>query len=335
MAADSDMAMKILCKNTMGTEIISESGDKISLRIGLTQKKEERLWEEGGLTFKHNGLKYGSCDAGFYIDSGSGEKVAIMAIELTDALNTGSSGNAQYQRFHHALGAVKNGVIGVYFLNEGKTKVSPELYKMALSAWDIHDSPYIISQDLDEIKTLLELWSLQPTPQYKAHLNSIRQRMQEIFDEAFEKKYNSDWEEFARKRSTIIFDSYIIKYAGAWFRNFTTSHEGHVILGEMYLSLYLFPLKKLYYLWPKMTGDQIKKLDKVKTNDKEWLLLRNESRAKIITRDDIHGLDSKILRDLELITDKPLVGESLKTWNRCRKYIHNGLGDGSLSIFRR
>lgn len=333
MAADSDELLKRELCDKVGEQITSEAGDDIKIRIFTDGSTEDQLpWEDGGLTFKSEGLYYGSNDAAYFIVDGDIEK-PIMALELTDALNRGGSGNAQYQRFYHALGAVRSGVIGVYYLKEGVYKVQPDLYKMALSAWDIHETPYIISQDLDEIKTLLELWSPHPSSQYQAHLNSIKQNMQVIFDEAFEEKYNSDWEVFAEKRSTIIFDSYIIKYGGAWFRNFSGSHEGHVILGEMYLSLYLFPLKKLYYLWPKMTGDQIKKLDEVKkTKDKEWLLLRNDSRAKIITRDDIHGLDSKILRDLELITDKPLVGESLKTWNRCRKYIHNGLGDGSLSI---
>ena len=106
---------------------------------------------DGGLTFKHDGLSFGSNDAAYYIDD-YGIETPIMALELTDALNRGSRGNAQYQRFHHALGAVRNGVIGVYYLKPGEHEVQPDLYKMALSAWEIHGTPYILLKTLQRLK---------------------------------------------------------------------------------------------------------------------------------------------------------------------------------------
>ncbi len=334
MAADSDELLKRELIDEVGVKITGDYVDGIYLRVFPDGSTEDQLpWEDGGLTFKSEGLSFGSNDAAYFIEEGGIEK-PIMALELTDALNRGSRGNAQYQRFHHALGAVRNGVIGVYFLKEGDHDVQPDLYKMALSAWDIHETPYIISQDWDEIKTLLELWSLQPTPQYKAHLNSIRQRMQEIFDEAFERRYRSDWSVFARKRSTIDHDNFIIKYSGRWIKNFTDGSQraGHIAVGEMYLSLYLFPNKHLFYLWPKMTADEVNYLDRTKAGDKEWSLLSGEGRVTIVTRDDIRNLPMDIVRDLEEVSHLPGKGEALKTYNRCIKFIVSGLRDGSLSI---
>ena len=76
------------------------------------------------MTFSYQKTNYGSCDLA-YVDSKT-EK-PYLAIEGTDALNRGSSGNAQYQRFHHALGAVKNGFIGVYYLRKGTLKLGRPL----------------------------------------------------------------------------------------------------------------------------------------------------------------------------------------------------------------
>ena len=336
MAADSDELLKLELKEEIGVRVISTcTGEGLNLRMNPDGSTEDQLpWDDGGLTFKHGGLSFGSNDAAYYIDV-NGKETAIMALELTDALNRGSRGNAQYQRFHHALGAVRNGVIGVYYLKPGEHEVQPDLYKMALSAWEIHGTPYIITQDLAEIKSLLELWGSQR--EFESHLDSIRRNMELIFEESFANRYSSDWHVFSKKRSTIIHDDYIIKYSGRWINNFTDGSQraGHIAVGEMYLSLYLFPNKHLFYLWPKMTADEVNYLDRTKAGDKEWSLLSGEGRVTIVTRDDIRNLPMDIVRDLEEVSHLPGKGEALKTYNRCVKFIVSGLRDGSLSILRR
>jgi hypothetical protein len=333
MAADSDEQLKRELIDEMGAEIVSNSGKEIYLRIFPDGSNEDQLaWSVGGLTFQHGTLSFGSNDAAYYVLK-DGVEIPIMALELTDALNRGSSGNAQYQRFHHALGAVRNGVIGVYYLKKGLKPVQPDLYKMALSAWKIHETPYIISQDLAEIKTLLELWGCGR--EFEEQLELIRYNMQAIHDEAFARRYNSDWSIFANKRSTVIQDNCIIKHSGRWIKNFTDGSQraGHIAVGEMYLSSYLFPHHHLYYLWPKMTADEVKHLNRTKANDKEWSLLSGESRVTIVTRDNIRNLPREVVRDLEAVSHLPGKGEALKTYNRCVKFIVSGLRDGSLSIF--
>ena len=159
--------------------------------------------------------------------------------------------------------------------------------------------------------------------------------MELIFEESFANRYSSDWHVFSKKRSTIIYDDFIIKYSGRWIKNFTDGSQraGHIAVGEMYLSLYLFPNKHLFYLWPKMTADEVNYLDRTKAGDKEWSLLSGEDRVTIVTRDNIRNLPMDIVRDLEEVSHLPGKGEALKTYNRCIKFIVSGLRDGSLSIF--
>lgn len=332
MAADSDELLKLELIDEVGVQINSCS-EEIYLRIFPDGSTEDQLpWEEGGLTFKHNKLSFGSNDACYFIERG-GVEIPVMALELTDALNRGSRGNAQYQRFHHALGAVRNGVIGVYYLKAGEHDVQPDLYRMALSAWEIHETPYIITQDLAEVKTLLELWGCED--EFEDQLSAIRTKMEMIFEKSFASRYRSDWHVFSMKRSTIIEEDYIIKYSGRWIKNFTDGSQraGHIAVGEMYLSLYLFPQKRLLYLWPKMTTEEVEFLNMTKAGDKEWSLLSGEDRVTIVTRDNIRNLPMDILRDLEEVSHLPGKGEALRTYNRCIKFIVNGLRDRSLSIF--
>ena len=109
-------------------QIIEELGyehERIKLRIFPEGSNDDQIpFADGGLTFGNKDTLYGSCDAAWYIDGVSyfdeisGRTInqkPVIALEGTDALQRGSSGNAQYQRFHHALGAVREGLIGIYY----------------------------------------------------------------------------------------------------------------------------------------------------------------------------------------------------------------------------
>ena len=120
----SGMSSDQIVKNEIKDKVKRFEG--IALRIFPDSSNEDqKLVEEGGLTFSYNGVNYGSCDAGWFeqkeID-GNIVEIPLIGLEGTDALNRGSTGNAQYQRFHHALGAVKNGYIGIYYLRKGDIK---------------------------------------------------------------------------------------------------------------------------------------------------------------------------------------------------------------------
>jgi hypothetical protein len=328
MAESSDAVIKREIK-----EILGETIGELNLRIFIQNSRDDqRLVGDGGLTFSHDGKNYGSCDAGYFIQDAGGEEKVVIAIEGTDALNRKSSGNAQNQRFHHALGAVKNGLTGIYYLRKGKHSIRPDLYETAYIASKKEKGNYLIINDLKVLKDLLSLYDDKKS--FDIFVQKYLEEMHEIFVEKFTALYDGDWETFADKRSTIIKPDYVIKHAGRSKRGFTDSSQrsGHIAVGEMYLTKYFFYGKKVYYLFPKMPKEDLIYLDKHKANDKEWHLLRHEPNVEIKTMDDIKGLPKNIREELYSIKDKPLKGEVIKNYNSCMKTIVSGLKDNSFSV---
>lgn len=336
MAYSSDEIIKREILDTLGYEIKG-----IKLRIfPQSSNEDQRPFSEGGLTFGFNGVSYGSCDAAWYVDEDwtdglNGKEInkkPVIALEGTDALSRNSAGNALYQRFHHALGGVKNGIIGVYYLKKGTQKIQPDLFGMAYFASKVEKGKYLITDDLSIVRDLLECYH-DPLA-FSNYVDAYLEKMHEIFTSKFNAAYKGDWEQFAEKRSTIIKDDYVIKYAGRMRRNFTDGSQraGHIAVGEMFLTKYYFYNKKFYYLFPKMTLKDLEVLDHSKTTDKEWFLLRNEANVEIKTMDDIIGLGESERKALLRIQDTPLKGEAMREFNRCMKIIIDGLKNGNLHL---
>ena len=327
MAQSSDEIIKREIIETLGTSI-----GNLRLRVfPESSNDDQRLFTDGGLTFSYNGVNYGSCDAGWYIGQ-KGKSIPFIGLEGTDALNRGSSGNAQYQRFHHALGAVKNGYIGVYYLKKGINKIQESLFGMAVSASRNEAGTYLIIDDLEDLRPILENYNnpekLQKQKQF------IFNRMEEKFLSNFNTQYRGSWETFAKKRSTIILPDKIIKYAGRMRRNFTDGSQraGHIAVGEMYLSKYLFYGQTINYLMLKMTKEDIAYLDEHKADDKEWYLLRNEPNVILKTMDDILGLEQRIKEKLLSIMNKPIKSDTYQIYKECVGNIDAGLRNGSLIV---
>jgi len=332
MAESSDRIIKQEILDTLGFIC---NGFKLRI-FPESSNDDQRLFSEGGLTFGYNDVSYGSCDAAWFLDEdwkdGYDNKIVkcqpIIALEGTDALNRKSSGNAQYQRFHHALGAVKNGLIGIYYLKNGSDKIQEDLFGMAYFASKKEKGIYLIIQDLNIVKDILNLYN--DKEKLNIYIKKYLEKTYNIFKNKFDKKYKGDWEKFADQRSTIIKNDYVIKYAGRMKRNFTDGSQraGHIAVGEMYLTKYYFFDKKIYYLFLKTTREDVKYLDKHKADDKEWYLLRHESNVEIKTIDDIQGLEENIKNKLIAIKDSPIKGDAGKTYNQCKKIIAAGLKSG-------
>ncbi|MFW6026524.1 MAG: hypothetical protein ACOCRX_09290, partial [Candidatus Woesearchaeota archaeon] len=141
----------------------------------------------------------------------------------------------------------------------------------------------------------------------------------------FDRLYDRDWNKFASRRSTIIKENenVVIKYAGRNIRNFTEGSQraGHIAVGEMFLTRYYFYDKDFYYLFARMTEDELQYLDENKADDKEWFLLRNEPNVEIKTMDHLIGLPENVRDDLISVKSKPLKGDDLRTYNSCMKKI--------------
>ena len=336
MAYSSDEIIKREIIDCLGHEI-----HNIKLRIfPQSSNEDQKPFSEGGLTFGFKGVSYGSCDSAWYVDEKwidglNGKEIdkkPIIALEGTDALNRNSGGNALYQRFHHALGAVKNGLIGVYYLKKGKQKIQPDLFGIAYFASKFEKGKYLIIDDLSVVKDLLDCY--KNPKEFSDYIDNYLKKMYDIFLKKFNDSYGGDWEKFAEKRSTIIRDDYVIKYAGRMRRNFTDGSQraGHIAVGEMFLTKYYFYNKKFYYLFPKMTHKDLDILDHNKTTDKEWFLLRNEPNVEIKTMDDIVGLDQSVKKILLRIQDTPLKGDALRDFSKCSKIIFDGLKSGELKL---
>jgi hypothetical protein len=336
MAYSSDEIIKREIIDTLGYET-----NGIKLRIfPQSSNEDQKPFSEGGLTFGFEGVSYGSCDAAWYVDKPwvdglNGRvinKMPVIALEGTDALSRNSAGNALYQRFHHALGGVKNGIVGVYYLKKGTQKIQPDLYGMAYFASKVEKGKYLVTDDLSVVKNILNHYN-DPLA-FTTYVNVHLKKMYDIFITKFNDTYGGDWEKFAEKRSTIIKNDCVIKYAGRMRRNFTDGSQraGHIAVGEMFLTKYYFYNKRFYYLFPKMTHKDLEVLDHSKTADKEWFLLRNEPNVEIKTMDDIYGLDSESREALLSIQNTPLKGDAMRTFNKCMKVIIDGLKSGKLEI---
>ena len=336
MALSSDEIIKREIIETIGTEI---NGLELRIYPESSNDDQKPFDEKDGLTFGINNVLYGSCDACWikkekWTNPFNNRKLNIkpvVALEGTDALNRGSSGNAQLQRFHHALGAVKAGLIGVYYLRKGELKIYPDLYGMAYYASQIEKGTYLIIDDLKELKHLLSI--INNEQKVKKFLDEKLNQMYQIFTEAFFKKYKS-WEDFAKKRSTIIKDNYVIKYASRMRRNWTDSSQraGHIALGEMYLTKYFFNDKFVFYLFPRMTKDDIEYLDEHKKKDKEWYLLRNEKNVKILTIDDLENVPSQVRDSFMSIKNEPLKGNAQKIFKENINILRTGLENNTIHI---
>ena len=336
MAESSDEIIKREIVEHLG---ISKNGFGLIVYPQSSNEDQKIFGEEGGLTFGVDNVSYGSCDACWMKEEKwknpyNGKLLDIkpyIALEGTDALNRGSSGNAQYQRFHHALGAVKAGIIGVYYLKKGSHKIQEDLYGMAYHASNVEKGTYLIINDLDELGDLID--SLDNKTKLNLFINKKLRSMYQIYLKKFNKQYKG-WEDFANKRSTILGKKYVIKYSGRMKRNFTDGSQraGHIAVGEMFLTKYFFPGKKVFYLWPRMREEDLNYLDKHKGSDKEWKLLRNEPGVEIVTIDDLEGVPDEIINELMEIKDSPLKGEAIKKYNKNVKIIVEGLKNGQIKL---
>jgi hypothetical protein len=335
MALSADELVKQEIFDTLG------SVNKYSIRIFMqSSNKDQDLFSQGGLTFGVKGTKYGSCDAAWelpapWVDPFDGKtykQTPVIALEATDALNRNSTGNAQYQRFHHALGAVRGGSVGFYYLRPGIDTIRPELYGMANFASQMESGNYFVTDDLNQIRRLLE--TDFGSAAWEAEILSLSEIQQKLFDEWFKSNYG-DWDQFATKRSTIIKDGYVIKHAGRMLRNFTDSSQraGHIAVGEMFLTKYFFGISNyVYYLFPRMKRADFHYLDSVKSTDKEWRLLRDEPGVVLLGLDDLTGIPEHISTGMESLKEVPLKGSAIKEYNSLTKQLEKLITSDEVQI---
>ena len=83
-----------------------------------------------------------------------------------------------------------------------------------------------------------------------------------------------------------------------------------------------------------MTQEDVDYLDKHKSDDKEWTLLRNEPDVFFVTRDDLVGLPKEIEKQFAEIANEPLKGRELRIYNYCVKIMEDGFKRGTIKLKR-
>lgn len=337
--------MALSADELVKNEIYEEVGstDKYQIRIFMqSSNKDQELFSDGGLTFGIHGTKYGSCDVAWEyevpwedpFDGSTYSKTPAIALEATDALNRKSTGNAQYQRFHHALGAVRGGSVGFYYLRPGIDSIRPELFGMAHFATKMETGSYFVTDDLSNVRELLALDF--ESDAWEAKILEMSKTQQNVFDSWFKSTYG-DWETFAEKRSTILKPDYAIKHAGRMLRNFTDSSQraGHIAVGEMFLTKYFFGQnRKIYYFFPRMTLKDFEFLDTNKSTDKEWRLLRDEPGVELVGLDDFENVPTTITAGMLALRESPLKGPEIKKYNLLIKELGSLIKSGVVNLKR-
>ncbi len=314
----------------------------LKLRCFDDTRDDQVHWVQGGLCFGKHDLMYGSCDGIWYADESwtdpltgeAAQQRPVIAVEGTLALERGSSGNAQYQRFFHALGAVVSGVIGVYYLREGTVPIRPDLPQAAINATKRHKVPYLVVSHLSDVRELVETVARygEKSQQATAVINRIINEMKSYWESGFERNHKGDIQNYYDNRSIVIAgDGSYIKYAGRNYRNFTEGSQraGHIALGEFYLAKY-FLNQKFYYFLPRLTPKEIIKLDE--RNAKEWKLMRVDDLGKIVTAEDFTNLPPGWTKEVRAFKDTPLKGGDYSHFHSLMRVFVSGVREGKIRL---
>jgi len=307
-------------------------------------REDQKHWGDGGLSFGYDNIYYGSCDGAWYLEKEWQDPLSkkachqapVFAVEGTLALERGSAGNAQYQRFFHVLGAVLSGVTGIYYLRAGKDALRYDMPKAALNASEMHKIDYLIINDINDLRKLIESCATENIKKYQDVVTDIKRKMEDCFKNVFDKRFKGDLEKYFTSRSIIRLPNINIKYLGGNFRNFTEGSQrgGHVILGEFLMAKYILR-EPFYFLLPRLLPEEVKQLDKY--HKKEWLVLRNDKMGKLITLDDLDGVNPKLKKLILSLKNQPLGGskqggKAKHKWGILMKRLDKDIRQGIIKI---
>jgi hypothetical protein len=336
MAVSSDAIVKQLLQD------IGNSG-RLKLRIfPEDNKSDQKPWIHGGLSFGKVDLLYGSCDGVWYreekwTDPSNNVTVdfkPMVAVEGTLALERGSTGSAQYQRFFHALGAVKNGVIGIYYLRqqekhiykgrEVSSKMRYDLPMAAFNASEIYGVPYLVITDINDLKRLIVALGNEKFDESDKIIKEIKEKMKEFFFKNAPKKYKKI-EEYCNGRSIAKDDNgNFIKILSTNYQNLTLSEKrgGHILLGEYFIAKYMLKGNLIMFL-PRLSKKDIENLNN--SDKKEWKILWDESNGMVLTIDDFNGISDNIKQRI-------LRCDSFSRWLLILDELLDGIRKGKITI---
>ncbi len=364
MAYDSDTQIKNILR-----EIHSKAGLKnLEPRFFPESSEDHKLWEDGGLTFKHYDIEYGSNDFGWSIKKDSiinGKKYTDLPkviVEGTLGLRHRNTGSAQLARFSHALGACHNGACGILFQDfvwdgDKPARTQPDLMYAALKAGKRLECPYIVVDvnDHDLMIRILKAYDLDDKNLIKAAIKEAHTKMESHIEEYAGRMKKKPLALKKDRLNKISFTDLIkehVTYDGLvttkWFdfENFTDSKKrnGHTILGEGLTYAHIMHPKKHYILLPRMLKKDIEGLRN--TGGKEQNLLFNHPNMELLGFDDLLCKDNSTKEMIYEMRGKSFKGEkeikeknlsdkeyfSMQRKNAFAKIFDKNLIDGSIKI---
>ena len=349
MAYDSDTRVKETLKEISRNAKLKN----LNLRIFDESNEDQRHWTKGGLTFGPEACLYGSNDAGWFLKKPyliNNKKIAdftpVLIVEGSYGTETGNTGSAQYARFSHALGAVIDGFIGVYFIPfestyrkaDGTETMAYLRYDMvyaALNASEVEKGEYLFidAYDTNLMEEFLKILDEGNKGKIEAIIKRIKRIMKDFADEHSPTKervylYNKDRVGKLLMFNVVSFSSYNfrtrVRYRAGRFRN------GHTIVGDALINLY-WHKKPFDLVLARFTHEDCRNLDALK--QKEWLLLRTHENIRVITLDDLDFEDLELKKRLyDFVDELPLLGKSLRIKKQLAKEILNGFLDKRIKI---
>jgi len=325
---------------------------KLKLRVFDESHEDHKQWKKGGLRF---GI-YGSNDGAWYLDEPwkdpiTGEicdKKPVIVVEGSYGTERGNIGSAQYARFHHALGAVIRGLVGVYFIPkyslyyrnnvEHKASWRLDLVYGCLGASEIHSPGQYLLIDAYNPDLLMELvraFGFEDEEKQQSIIAYIKREMKDYAEKIYFKTYHTTDPQAAfrdRRRNYAYNDIRIGKILKHNVKAFTDPRyrNGHIIVGEALILRY-WAKKEVDLIFPRFTAEDCKMLDK--REQKEWKLLRSRDDIRIITFDDLIFEDNFLKQEIIKIRNKtPLLGKTLIKMNALIKKMKKQFANGKLKV---
>lgn len=325
---------------------------KLKLRVFDESHEDHKQWKEGGLRF---GI-YGANDGAWYLDEPwkdpiTGEicdKKPVIVVEGSYGPERGNIGSAQYARFHHALGAVIRGLIGVYFIPkhslyyrnnvEHKASWRLDLVNGCLGASQLHaPGEYLIidAYNPDLLMELVKAFGSEDREKQQKIVASIKSELKSYADKMCLETYGST-DPYAAFRDPRRNYAYNLERIGKILKHnvkaFTDARyrNGHIIVGEALILRY-WAKKEVDLILPRFTAENCKMLDK--REQKEWNLLRSRDDIRVINFDDLLFEDNSLRQELIDIRDAlPLKGRTLIKMNTIVQEMKKQFINGKLKV---
>lgn len=349
MAYDSDAKVKETLKDISRDAKLRN----LILRVFDESNEDQKHWTKGGLTFGPLSCFYGSNDTGWFLKKPyivENKKISdftpVIIVEGSYGTETGNIGSAQYARFSHALGAVMEGFIGVYFVpfqstyrkSDGSETTAYVRYNMlyaALNASEMEKGEYLFidAHNRKLMEEFLRILDEGNKEKIKAEIEKIKKIMKEFADKHSSAGRMRYLYSNSKVGKLLMFN--VVAYSNYNYRTKTrykagSFRNGHTIIGDALLNYY-WHKKPFELTLARFTHDDCKKLDTYKK--KEWLLLRTFPNFTVITLDDLEFNDSGLKKELyDFLDELPLLGEKLIKKNVLRKKIFEGFKYGTIKI---